>query len=156
MIKLEMKRRENMKTIVKTHVGAYGILIQDGKIALVKKARGGYKGKYDLPGGGIEHTETPIEALHREMMEEVNGTVIKEELLDVTSTNIKWLMEENVTEDLHHIGILYLVDIKEENLKIDADGLDSDGAVWLPIEELKEEQLSPFAWYALKKLNYKK
>ena len=145
-----------MKTIVKTHVGAYGILLRDGKIALVKKARGGYKGKYDLPGGGIEHTETPIEALHREMMEEVSGTVIKEELLDVTSTNIKWLMEENVTEVLHHIGILYLVDIKEENLKIDADGLDSDGAVWLPIEDLKEEQLSPFAWYALKKLNYKK
>ena len=145
-----------MKTIVKKHVGAYGILIRDGKIALVKKARGGYKGKYDLPGGGIEHTETPIEALHREMMEEVEGTVIKEELLDATSANIKWLMEENVTEDLHHIGILYLVDIKEENLKIDADGLDSDGAVWLPIEELNEEQLSPFAWYALKKLNYKK
>ena len=137
-----------MKTIVKTHVGAYGILIRDGKIALVKKARGGYKGKYDLPGGGIEHTETPIEALHREMMEEVCGTVIKEELLDVTSTNIKWLMEKDVMEDLHHIGILYLVDIKEENLKIDADGLDSDGAVWLPIEDLKEEQLSPFAWYA--------
>ena len=145
-----------MKTIVKTHVGAYGILIRDGKIALVKKARGGYKGKYDLPGGGIEHTETPIEALHREMMEEVSGTVIKEELLDVTSTNIKWLMEKDVMEDLHHIGILYLVDIKEENLKIDADGLDSDGAVWLPIEDLKEEQLSPFAWYVLKKLNYKK
>ena len=145
-----------MKTIVKTHVGAYGILLRDGKIALVKKARGGYKGKYDLPGGGIEHTETPIEALHREMMEEVSGTVIKEELLDVTSTNIKWLMEKDVMEDLHHIGILYLVDIKEENLKIDADGLDSDGAVWLPIENLKEEQLSPFAWYALKILNYKK
>ena len=145
-----------MKTIVKTHVGAYGILIRDGKIALVKKARGGYKGKYDLPGGGIEHTETPIEALHREMMEEIEGTVIKEELLDVTSTNIKWLMEENVTEDLHHIGILYLIDIKEETLKIDADGLDSAGAVWMPIEELQEEQLSPFAWYALKKLNYRK
>ena len=89
-------------------------------------------------------------------MEEVEGTVIKEELLDVTSTNIKWLMEKDLTEDLHHIGILYLVDIKEENLKVDADGLDSEGAVWLPIEKLKEEELSPFAWYALKKLNYKK
>lgn len=144
-----------MKTVVKTHIGAYGILIRDGKIALIKKARGGYKGKYDLPGGGIEHTETPVETLHREMMEEVEGTVIKEELLDVTSTNIKWLMEKDLTEDLHHIGILYLVDIKEENLKVDADGLDSEGAVWLPIEKLKEEELSPFAWYVLKKLNYK-
>ena len=70
-----------------------------------------------MPGGGIEHTETPVETLHREMMEEVEGTVIKEELLDVTSTNIKWLMEKDLTEDLHHIGILCLVDIKEENLK---------------------------------------
>ena len=41
-----------MKTVIKTHIGAYGILIRDGKIALIKKARGGYKGKYDLPGGG--------------------------------------------------------------------------------------------------------
>lgn len=47
-------------------------------------------------------------------MEEIEGTVIKEELLDVTSTNIKRLMEENLTEDLHHIGILYLVDVKEK------------------------------------------
>ena len=38
--------------------------------------------------------------------------------------------------------------IKEETLKIDADDLDSAGAVWLPIEELQKEQLSPFAWYA--------
>ena len=32
-----------METIVKTHVGAYGIMIKDNKIALVRKARGGYK-----------------------------------------------------------------------------------------------------------------
>lgn len=46
-----------METIVKTHVGAYGIMIKDNKMALVRKARGGYKGKLDLPGGVIEHTE---------------------------------------------------------------------------------------------------
>ncbi len=66
-----------METIVKTHVGAYGILIRNEKIALIKKARGGYKGKYDLPGGGIEHNETPIETLHREIMEEIGGQWLK-------------------------------------------------------------------------------
>ena len=55
-----------MDTIVKTHVGAYGVIIKDDKIILVKKARGGYKGKLDLPGGGIEHTELPEEALKRD------------------------------------------------------------------------------------------
>lgn len=144
-----------METIVKTHIGAYAIIIKENNIALIKKARGGYKGKYDLPGGGIEHTETPVEALHRECLEEIEGTVIKEELVDVTAVNIKWLMEENLTEDLHHIGILYKVRIKEENLKIDPDGLDSDGAVWLNIATLTKEMVSPFTWYALQKLNYK-
>jgi len=144
-----------MDTIVKTHVGAYGIVIRDGKIALIKKARGGYKGKYDLPGGGIEHDETPIEALKRELMEEISGTVVEATLLEATSVTFKWQMEENLIEDLHHVGILYIVKIAEENLKVEADGLDSDGAVWMNIETLTEDMLSPFAWFALKKLLYK-
>lgn len=144
-----------METIVKTHVGAYGILIRNEKIALIKKARGGYKGKYDLPGGGIEHNETPIETLHREIMEETGGTVVEEKLFDVTSTNIKWQMTEEKIEDLHHIGILYIITIQEKNLKMEADGLDSEGAVWLLIDKLEEKDLSPFACFALKKLNYK-
>ncbi len=65
-----------METIVKTHIGAYGIIIKDDKIALVKKARGGYKGKFDLPGGGIEHTELPTETLEREIMEEAGIKII--------------------------------------------------------------------------------
>ena len=39
-------------------------------------------------------------------------------------------------------------------LKDDADGLDSEGAGWYKINELKQEELSPFAAYALKKMGY--
>jgi ADP-ribose pyrophosphatase YjhB (NUDIX family) len=141
-----------METVTKTHIGAYGIIIKDDKIALIKKARGGYKGKLDLPGGGIEHTETPIEALHREIKEEVNCTVISEKLFDAVSTNITWQMEENLLEDLHHIGILYMVDVKELQLKEDADGLDSNGAEWYEIKNLNKDLLSTFAWYVINKI----
>ena len=143
-----------MKTIVKTHVGAYGIIIKDNKIALVKKARGGYKGKLDLPGGGIEHTELPTETLEREIMEEAGIRISKYSLFDVTATNIKWEMKKDLFEDLHHIGILYLVETKEIKLKSDADGLDSEGSNWYSINELSKDQLSPFAKYALEKMNY--
>ena len=37
-----------METIIKDRIGAYGIIVQNGKIALVRKANGGYKGKFDL------------------------------------------------------------------------------------------------------------
>lgn len=143
-----------MDTIVKTHVGAYGVIVKDDKITLVKKARGGYKGKLDLPGGGIEHTELPEEALKREIMEEAGINITNYKLLDVVATNIKWEMEPNLCEDLHHIGILYTVDTNELFLKNEADGLDSNGANWYNITELNKKELSPFTILALEKLGY--
>lgn len=143
-----------MKTIMKTHVGAYGIILHDNKIALVKKRRGGYLGKLDLPGGGIEHTELPEETLRREIMEEAGINITNDKLLDVVATNIKWEMEPNLWEDLHHIGILYQVETNEYNLKTDTDGLDSNGANWYSINELKKESLTPFAILALEKSGY--
>lgn len=143
-----------MDTIVKTHVGAYGVIIKDNKIILVKKARGGYKGKLDLPGGGMEHTELPEEALKREIMEEAGINIANYKLLDVVATNIKWEMEPNLWEDLHHLGILYTVDTNELFLKNEADGLDSNGANWYNITELNKKELSPFTILALEKLGY--
>jgi len=64
-------------------------------------------------------------------------------------------MDCDVIEDLHHIGVLYIVISKEDNLKEDADGLDSNGVVWGDIETLTRDNVSPFVWYALKKLMYK-
>lgn len=138
--------------VVKTHIGTYGVIVKDNKIALIRKARGGYKGKLDLPGGGIEHTETPRETLDRELMEEIDGTVKSATLLDVTATNIKWEMEEDLWEDLHHIGILYSVELENDKLKSDADGLDSEGANWYDIASLNENELSPFAKVAIQKI----
>ena len=143
-----------METIVKTHVGAYGIMIKDNKIALVRKARGGYKGKLDLPGGGIEHTEQSFESLKREIREEAGIGITNYKLLDVVATNIKWEMEPDLWEDLHHIGILYTVETNESSLKSDADGLDSDGANWYNLNELNKTELSPFTIMALEKLGY--
>ena len=143
-----------METIVKTHVGAYGIMIKDNKIALVRKARGGYKGKLDLPGRGIEHTEQPFESLKREIREEAGIGITNYKLLDVVATNIKWEMEPDLWEDLHHIGILYTVETNESSLKSDADGLDSDGANWYNLNELNKTELSPFTIMALEKLGY--
>lgn len=143
------------KIVVDTHVGSYGVIIRDMKIALIKKARGGYKGLYDLPGGGIEHDETPLEALTRELMEEIRVSIVKAELLDAVSKTFKWDVNDKLIQDLHHIGILYRVEIESDELKTDADGLDSLGGEWKDIDKVKEEDVSPFTWMALKKLGYK-
>lgn len=143
------------KIVVDTHVGSYGVIIRDRKIALIKKARGGYKGLYDLPGGGIEHDETPVETLHRELMEEIGVKVVSERILTAVSKTFQWDVNDELIQDLHHIGILYTVEIEGNELKTDADGLDSLGGEWIDIDKVKEEAVSPFTWMALKKLGYK-
>ena len=142
-----------MKVVKKTRVGCYGLIINGDKIALIKKARGGYKGLLDLPGGGIEYGETPEETLVRELMEEAGVKVVDYKLLTVTSTRIKW-HDENFNEDLHQIGILYKVELKDYKLKEDGDGLDSDGCSYYDINKLSKDEITPFTRDGLEFLGY--
>lgn len=145
-----MKRR-----IVKNkHIGAYGIIIEKEKIVLIKKARGGYLGKLDLPGGGIENTENPVEALHRELMEEAGVKVKEQKLIDVFANNVVWNETDEITEDLHHFGIIYEVKVTGE-LKREPDGIDSLGANWYDIKTLNIDDVTPFVIMSLEKLGYK-
>lgn len=145
-----------MKEEKKTHVGAYGLIIKDGSVALIKKARGGYTGLLDLPGGGIEHTESPEETLKRELMEEAGVEVTNYELIGVSSFNLKWpYKEKDIIEDLHHIGILYKVELKDYKLKKSPDGLDSNGCFFYEIDKLSSSEITPFTKMGLELLGYK-
>ena len=66
-------------------VGA--ILIKEGKILCAQ--RGGEKSLpylWEFPGGKIEQGETPQEALHRELIEELKiEVVVSDEIFDVAS-----------------------------------------------------------------------
>ena len=143
-----------MKKVYNKHIGAYGILIRNGKIALIIKTRGGYKGKLDLPGGGIEHNETPTEALKREIMEEAGVIVVSYKLFDTITTNLTWQMTNDTIEDLHHFGILYRVKAKGK-LKTTPDGIDSGGCKWYEINKLHKDEVTPFVLYSLEKSGYK-
>lgn len=96
-----------------------------------------------------------MDTLKKELLEEANLKVVSYKLINVTATNIKWKMAEDLWENLHHIGILYQVDIEGDTLKDDADGLDFEGAAWYEMNKLKKEEITPFTIYALECLGYK-
>ena len=134
-----------------THLGVYGVVIKGDKILLVKKARGAYIGKYDLPGGSFEHGEKPIETLKREFEEEAGIKITEAKIIDANSVVVKWKNPYiDKIENMHHIGIIYEIKSYEGTIKEEADGLDSLGAYWYPIEDLKKEDISPLAYDALK------
>ena len=133
------------------HLGVYGLIIKDNKIALVLKSRGAYTGKLDLPGGSFEHGERPEVTLKREIKEELDADIKDYKLFDSESVVINWV-HNDVEESMHHIGIFYIVTLKENNLKSDFDGHDSLGANWYDIDKLKESDVSPLVWIELNKL----
>ena len=140
-------------------LGAYALIIENNKILLIKKNGGPYHGKLDLPGGTIEFGERPEEALKRELLEEVGIEIIDYKLFDAESVFFDWdFKEKNIELKVHHTGIYYLVNNYKNEIKdsieIDDKNDDSLGALFISIDKLTKEQLSPLAVIELKKLGY--
>jgi 8-oxo-dGTP diphosphatase len=129
-----------------THLGVYGVLISDNKILLIKKSKGPHKGKWDLPGGSIEFGEEPYETLKREFYEETGITELEGTIRTAKSYTIIYPYKEDQLEELHHIGIIYDVNLIRHDfiLKTDGDGQDSSGARWIGLEEMPNIEVTPF------------
>ena len=97
------------------HLGAYGLILNNDSIILIKKVGGPYNGKLDLPGGTIEFKETPEEALKRELKEEVGIEVTDYDLFDANSVNFEWNHKGQI-ENIHHIGIFYKINSYKNDL----------------------------------------
>ncbi len=139
-------------------LGAYGLIVQDGKILLIKKNGGPYDGKLDLPGGTIEFCERPEEALKKELLEEVGISVKSYELVDADSVAFEWQFKEDVFVKVHHTGIFYQIfdydnSIKNE-VKIDEKNDDSLGAEFYEIGNLRKNEISAIALMELEKMGY--
>lgn len=141
------------------HLGAYGLIIKDNMVLLIKKFGGPYNGKLDLPGGTIEFGEKPEDALKRELMEEVGIKVIDYQLFDADSVFFDWQVKEDVLVKVHHIGIFFKVlsytnEIKKE-VEVNDVNDDSLGADFFDISKLSKNELSAIVILELEKLGYK-
>jgi len=133
--------KENMHT----RIGVYGMFFSKDKILLIKKSRGPYKGKYDLPGGGIEYGEKIEDALKREIREETGAFVVDYKFFSVNENYCQYLNSKDETLELHQIGLYYLVSLDIKNLKVCADGHDSLGAEEVEVEKLNADNTASIA-----------
>lgn len=129
-------------TVKVTRTGAYALIEEDGKILLVRQEGGPYKGRWDLPGGRIEPDEEVLDALKREIKEEIDGSFEEAKLIDALSVTFK---QENFV--LTQIGILYEV----KSFKSEGRGELEKG--WFDLKKLPDTDLAGLA-LKLKKLRF--
>lgn len=83
---------------------AQAAIIKNNKILLQKRQNTGYcDGMYCLPGGHVENGETQIEALIRELNEELN-------LYEISSSNFdvfKIIERTSTNKNLHYIDFIF-------------------------------------------------
>ncbi|MBT4856947.1 NUDIX hydrolase [Candidatus Uhrbacteria bacterium] len=132
----------------KTHIGTYGIIKKGDQVLLIKKARGPYKGMFDLPGGSLEHGEDIAEALIREINEETGLEASKVEWDSNLTTTVDF-RDKRGDISMYHIGLIYKVTKFSGKIISEMSEEDSLGAEWFKITDLHKESLSPFAKLAV-------
>lgn len=127
-------------------IGAYGIARDaTGRLLLVRAAP--YltvAGRWFLPGGGVEHGETPAGSLRREVAEETGLDVETTTLLGVLSDT--WPLPDGSL--LHTVRLVYRIDAWSGTLRHEHSG-SSDRAQWFSITELAGIELVRYARDAL-------
>ena len=131
---------------IKNHFGVYGVCLQEGKLLCIEKTRGPYQRRFDLPGGSQEVGEGLTETLKREVLEET-GYMLRQYLnpriYDVL------VHEEGQDFAVHHIMAFYdiVLDLERSQKSLPQEVFDgsndSANAIWLPLEQLTEENASP-------------
>ena len=125
------------------YIGVYGICIKDNKLLCIKKVRGPYKNRFDLPGGSQKESEGLTETLVREFQEET-GCQIK----GYGNCRAYDVFVEESNRTVHHIMVFYNIDINLEQQdtileKLEEELNDSSGIYWIDLEELDIKNSSP-------------
>jgi mutator protein MutT len=116
--------------------GVGAVIVDDGKVVLIRRRYEPLKGHWSLPGGMVEIGETLEAALAREMLEET-GLVV--EVGPVIEVFDRITRDEQQRVRYHFVLIDYLCWPASGELRA---GSDVDAAVWADPRQLAEYELT--------------
>ena len=117
-------------------VGVGAVIIENGRILLVKRANEPNKGKWSVPGGLVRVGESLIDALKREIKEEVGVEI---EVDDVACVSEEIFRDGEVR--FHYVIIDFFAKIVDGNVR---PGSDAQEIKWVPINEVDKIEAVDF------------
>jgi ADP-ribose pyrophosphatase YjhB (NUDIX family) len=120
-------------------VAAYALVQRDDAVLLTRfSERGFHTGQWGLPGGGIEHGETPREAVAREVKEETGLDCGVDEVVTIDDVRVRGTAPSGRDEEFHSIGIVFAATVAAgaEPQVVEVDGT-TDAVAWVSRAEIE-------------------
>lgn len=119
-------------------MGVGAVIVQDGKLVLIRRGVEPDKGKWSIPGGGVELGETVGDAAVREAKEEcgLDIELFEDRPMDALD---KIVPGEKGRLKYHYVLLQFLARPKGGTLKPTSDATE---ARWVPLEEVERYNLT--------------
>jgi ADP-ribose pyrophosphatase YjhB (NUDIX family) len=130
-------------------IAAYGVVRDDEDRILLARAAPllTLRGRWFLPGGGVQHGESPSESLQREIAEESGLTIVPGPFLDVLS-DVRTLPDGT---SLHTVRLIYEVASWHGSLRPEVDGT-TDAVAWFSLDEVRGLPLARYVETVVERL----
>lgn len=97
-------------------------------------------GRWGLPGGGIDPGEEPVDAVHREVLEETSQKIDLGELVGVDTRHWIGRNPAGVVEDFHAVRLIYRAICPDPTDPVVLDvGGTTTAATWFPYESWQDQ-----------------
>ena len=124
---------------------AYACVIRDDAILLTRtSALAPDPGTWHLPGGGIDHGETPVDTIRRELWEECGLEGRATELLTVLDHHFTGTAPNGRTEDFHALGVVYLAEVEPGEPRVVEEDGTTDAVAWVPLADIEAERIKVY------------
>jgi ADP-ribose pyrophosphatase YjhB (NUDIX family) len=120
-------------------LAVYALVRREDDVLLTRISRlGAHPGAWTLPGGGLDHGESPRDAVAREVREECGVDVLVGDLLDVHDTHFEGTAPSGRFEDFHGVHLVFRGTVSQdaEPRVVETDGT-TDAVAWVPVADVE-------------------
>lgn len=120
-------------------LAVYALVRRGGDVLLTRiSALGAHPGAWTLPGGGLDHGESPRDAVAREVREECGIACEVGDLLDVHDIHFEGTAPSGRFEDFHGVHLVFRGTVPDgaEPRVVETDGT-TDAVAWVPVADVE-------------------